>query len=141
MITCPHCNSTLNLEQLTEDAQARRLFSLLRTSGCAAAIVAYLGLFKPAKQALRWSRASALAEELLQRWGTDPRLGTALTLTVEALREKRQSDGWRPLSNHNYLASVLQGLPPAAATLPAPERGKTRDRSLADDLHDTSWAK
>lgn len=144
MITCPHCHSSLNLEQLTEDAAARHLFALIAQSNSGPAFVAYLGLFKPGKQALRWTRAVALAEEILERWGTDGRLGPALVKTVEALREKRQTPEWRPLSNHNYLASVLEGIPLRAA-LAAGQVGvaaprKTRDISIEEHLRDTSWA-
>lgn len=141
MITCPHCNSSLQLEQLTEDAAARHLFGLLGQSACAPALIAYLGLFKPQKQALRWSRAVVLAEEVLQQWNADPRLAAALVKTVEALREKRQTPAWRPLGNHNYLTSVLEGLPWHApvALSQGPDR-KSRDISLTEMLTDTSWA-
>lgn len=141
MITCPNCNSTLNLEQLTEDAAARHLFALIAQTGIASPIIAYLGLFKPRKQALRWSRAVQLTDEVLQLWGNDGRLGAALTKTVEAMREKRQAEHWRPLGNHNYLSSVIDGLPAHNAMIVRKSAtGKTRDRSLSDDLTDTSWA-
>ncbi|MEZ5571196.1 MAG: hypothetical protein R3E64_04155 [Halioglobus sp.] len=140
MISCPHCNSTLHLEQLTEDAAGRHLFGLIAQTNCGPALVAYLGLFKPAKQALRWSRAVDLTEEILARWANDSRLGTAMTKTVESMREKRQSPQWRPLSNHNYLASVIDTLPAHAALAVRRATGKTRDRSLTEDLSDTSWA-
>lgn len=144
MITCPHCNSALHLEQLTEDAAARHLFGLLGQSQCGPAIVAYLGLFKPRSQALRWTRAVALAEELLARWGADTRLGEAMVRTVEALREKRLDPAWRPMTNHNYLASVLVTVPESRG-LAALKGGRkparnTRDISIEESLTDTSWA-
>lgn len=144
MITCPHRNSSLNLEQLTEDATARHLFALLSQSGCGPSLIAYLGLFKPASQALRWTRALALAEEVLARWGADPRLGMAMVKTVDSLREKRQSEQWRPLGNHNYLASVIDGIEVhtalAAGQLGKPRPRSTRDIRIEEQLQDTSWA-
>jgi hypothetical protein len=144
VITCPHCNSALNLEQLTEDAAARHLFGLLGQSHCGPAMVAYLGLFKPRSQALRWTRAVALAEDLLARWGADMRLSEALVRTVEALREKRLDPAWRPMTNHNYLASVLVTVPEtnglAVRSGGHPGSRKSRDIPLSEMLSDTSWA-
>lgn len=107
-------------------------------------MVAYLGLFKPRSQALRWTRAVALAEELLERWGNDTRLGEAMVKTVEALREKRQDPEWRPLTNHNYLSTVLVTVPERSGL--AARNGdrklarSTREISIEESLTDTSWA-
>lgn len=85
-----------------------------------------------------------LAEELLDRWANDSRLGPAMVKTVEAMREKRLAPEWRPLTSHNYLASVLEGMPLRMALVggqvgtaaPRP----TRDMSIEEHLRDTSWA-
>ena len=111
-LTCPHCNSALSLETLTEDACARELFALI--ARCDAAVggqlPAYLGLFKPRLQGLRWSRALALAQELEQLLsGAPPHVAqAALAQTIEAMREKRQARGWKPLTGHGYLSRVLE---------------------------------
>lgn len=112
-ITCPHCNTSHELEALADDASARELFALLGRLGPAGGpLTAYLGLFRPRVQALRWSRALALATEVrdqAQAAGASPeQLAGALVETVEALREKRQAPGWRPLTGHNYLWRVLE---------------------------------
>lgn len=142
MLTCPNCNSQLQWEALTEDTSARQLFALAASSQCMPELVSYLGLFKPRKQALKWSRALKLTEELLGRFGADPRLGAAMVRTVDSLREKRQQPGWRPLQDHNYLARVIESTPAPQLRADAglPPGGKTRERSLEQDLSDTSWA-
>lgn len=107
-ITCPHCNTTTPLEERTEDASARELFGIAPRMGSAfAPLVAYLGLFKPGKQALRWSRALLLSQEVIALCDNHQALAMALSETVEAMREKRQSPNWKPLTGHNYLKKVL----------------------------------
>ena len=62
-LTCHHCNQAIDLQAACEDSAARQLFALLALIDEAApAMVAYLSLFRPTKQALRWSRALSLAE-------------------------------------------------------------------------------
>lgn len=114
-LICPQCNSRLELAGLAEDAEARKLFGLLAQCGPAAsALIAYLGLFKPAKQALRWARAWRLAGEVLdmsRAAGTSlDELASACLRTVAALDERRKESGWRPLTNHRYLARVLDAV-------------------------------
>lgn len=146
MISCPHCNTTLNLEQLSEDKSARQVLGLLSRRAEMAYLCAYLGLFKPRKQALRWTRYQSLLEDLLNRWGNDPRLARALADTVEALRERRQQDNWRPLKDHNYFKAVLESLPMHSPAQPLlkqaqPDTRKPREIPLQEQLTDTSWAK
>lgn len=144
MITCPNCNSALDLVQLTEDADARKLFGLVAHRPDCAALLAYLQLFKPSKQALRWSRSLKLAQQVLEQWGDDGRLGVALMQTVEGMRERRQQAGWSPLTNHNYLDKVIKSLPVmtrVTTTSPAIAKPRrTRDITLEEQLMDTSWA-
>lgn len=110
-LTCPHCNTTMPLEALTEDACARELFALMARLDPAVGgqLPAYLGLFKPRLQGLRWSRALALAQEVEELLADVPPAVArgALAQTVEAMREKRQASSWRPLTGHGYLARVL----------------------------------
>jgi hypothetical protein len=110
-LTCPHCNTTMPLELLTEDACARELFALIARLDPAVGgqLPAYLGLFKPRLQGLRWSRALALAQEVEELVAdAAPAVARgALAQTVEAMREKRQASGWRPLTGHGYLSRVL----------------------------------
>ncbi len=114
-LICPHCNSRLELSALAEDAEARALFGLLRECGPATApLIAYLGLFKPRAQALRWTRARRLAEEVLslaqgRSAGLDE-LADACLRTLAALDERRKGSDWQPLGNHRYLARVLDAV-------------------------------
>lgn len=133
-LICPHCNSRLELSALAEDADARKLFGLLKDCGPAAsAIVAYLGLFKPPKQALRWSRALKLAEELLamlsQLEATLDELATACLRTVAALDERRKGSDWQPLSSHRYLARVLDAVLAEGGSTTGQNVARQQDRS------------
>ena len=146
-IICPHCNSRLELTALAEDAEARKLFGLLKDCGPAAsAMVAYLGLFKPPKQALRWTRALKLAEEVLAMLdpleATLDELATACLRTVAALDERRKGSEWQPLTSHRYLARVLdavlaEGGAVTAPNVPRPQGpigGKSKRRSALELL-------
>lgn len=111
-LTCPHCGHRFGLEAATEDESGRALMALLgRVGPLARELVAYLGLFRPRTQALRWSRALALAmdvEHLATQHG-EATTAQALRETVETMRA-RQGEGWQPLKNHNYLARVLESV-------------------------------
>ena len=114
-LICPHCNSRLELTALAEDAEARKLFGLLAEAGpAAAAIISYLGLFKPPKQALRWARAHKLAQEVVamarRSEATLDQLSSACLRTLAALDERRKGSDWQPLTNHRYLARVLDAV-------------------------------
>lgn len=142
-LICPQCNSRLDLAGLAEDAEARKLFGLLADCGPAgSALIAYLGLFKPPKQALRWARAHRLAGEVLAmrrqvNAGFDE-LATACLRTVAALDERRKGSDWQPLSNHRYLArvldAVLQEATPAASARPAGSGPKSKRLSALEVL-------
>jgi len=111
-LNCPRCGHRFDLEAATEDESGRALMALLGRAGpLARDLVAYLGLFRPRTQALRWSRALALAmdvEQLAQQHG-EAALTQALRETVETLRA-RMGEGWQPLKNHNYLGRVLESV-------------------------------
>lgn len=125
-LICPHCATPLSLDALTEDASARALLAQLARLGSAAApLTAYLGLFKPRQQSLRWSRALALAQQVIEHGepaGLDT-LASALVETVEAMREKRQAANWRPLTTHNYLWRVLENRQAQGVSAPALSSG------------------
>lgn len=108
---CPHCNTRVEIEQATEDANTRALHALLAGRPAVGGyVVAYLGLFKPRLQGLRPSRSLYLAHEVLDLTTDDARLAAALVETVEAFREKRQAPEWKPLGNHRYLQRVLESV-------------------------------
>jgi hypothetical protein len=113
---CPVCHCHLDLEAIVQDDCARELLALL--AGCdadlARAVIGYLGLWRPAKQDLRWDRALRLAREVLALEPNPQRLAWSLAETVEALRSK---GGQMPLKSHGYLMRVLGSAP---ASIPQP---------------------
>ena len=133
-LTCPHCSQSLGAEVLVGDACARELLGRLTGQpGLAGELLAYLALFRPRTQSLRWSRALALADEVLGWGAPEARLIRALGETVEAFREKRRRPDWKPLKNHHYLRAVYQSsdpptLPPSPGSTPEshPERAAVR---------------
>ena len=108
---CPVCHSRIGLEQLVQDEAGRELMALLATldSAGGAALISYIGLFRPAQRDLANDRALKLARETLAleavQW-----LVPALQETVETIRTKRAQGDSKPLSNHNYLGKVLQSV-------------------------------
>jgi len=106
---CPHCHTPINIETAVEDDSARQLFGVL-SKEITPAMVAYLGLFKPRKQSLRWSRAYLLANTALALCEDRTLLNHAMIETVESMRERRQRPDWKPLTTHNYLSSVITTL-------------------------------
>ena len=140
---CPVCHSRIDLEALVQDNAGRELLALLaqQDSSTGTALVTYLGLFRPAKRDLTNDRALKIARETLAleaaQW-----LTPALQETVDALREKRTQGDVRPLSNHNYLKSVMKSV--IERGLRYTPEGKSApyytsaDASVAR-LTDTSW--
>jgi len=109
-LRCPVCHAEAALEAWAEDEAARELMGLL--SGLEAEVgrplVHYLGLFRGSRRALSWDRALRLAREALAVHADGAVLAAALTETVEAMRQKRETGDVRPLENHNYLKRVVQ---------------------------------
>lgn len=138
IIICPHCHTPTPLDACVEDGAARELHALLPSAGVAAGpLIVYLGLFKPRKQALRWTRAVQLAREVLDLEADRARLAAALNATAESLRDKRQAPGWKPLTNHRYLLAVLDGIGDAVTPAPAAQgadKPKSKAAQAADAL-------
>lgn len=106
----PVCHNHIALEAITQDDAARELLGLLAAApeDLGRALVAYLGLWRPAKQDLRWDRALRLAREVLALESDPARLAWALAETVEAIRAK---GGQTPIKSHGYLRRVLENAP------------------------------
>ena len=118
---CPVCHSHLSLEAIVQDEAARELLGVLSglDATLARALVGYLGLWRPAKQDLRWDRALRLARDVLALEADPHRLAWALAETTEAIRAK---GGTTPIKSHGYLKRVLEGAPhgvSAVAVAPA----------------------
>lgn len=108
---CPICHSDLHLEALIEDEAGRELLGKISQleKGLAPALVAYLGLFKPAKSNLSNSRALKIFNDVLAQYEPSKLLEHCLSETVQAVRKKRlNGQNHEPLTNHNYLKSVYE---------------------------------
>ena len=142
---CPVCHSRIGLEQLVQDEAGRELLALLSTldTAAGAALVSYIGLFRPAQRDLANDRALKLARETLAleavQW-----LVPALQETVETLRSKRAQGDSKALTNHNYLSKVLQSVIERGLRHTPHERISAPSYSSADAsqkrLTDTSWS-
>lgn len=110
---CPICHSDIHFEGLIEDESGRELLNTVINmgSGCGAAVVPYLGLFKPEKSSLSNSRALKLLKSLLEIYQPSNVLERALLDTVEQVRRNRRESGRiEPLANHNYLKKVYESV-------------------------------
>lgn len=121
---CPTCHAHLDLAALVEDDAAREVMAQLAgfEPALARAVLAYLCLFRPARQDLRWTRTLALLQQLQALEPDRGRLAAALEATTEAIRGK---GGALPLRDHAYLKRVLNGLQGAVA-LPVAQAGPAR---------------
>lgn len=142
-LRCPVCHAEAALEAWAEDEAARELMALL--AGLEAEVgrplTAYLGLFRARKSALSWERSLRIAREALSLCPDSVRLSAAMSQTVESLRAKRLEGNDRPLSNHNYLKRVLEGMPEAApvrAGGPLVDAPEMRKSSLRADRRITA---
>ena len=161
---CPNCFVELTPDTLAaacEDDATREYLGLFNTHSweLLRPLSAYIGLFRPKKSRLSWSRALKLAQEVLAmddvhgstsvagagRTGAtnDVRMSAALIETTEAMRVKQREGRFKPLTNHNYLLRVLESLPasiqPATASgeskTPVIGQSKTAQARAALDAH------
>lgn len=137
-LTCPACGCQGDAEAFLVEDEAKRFAA--RFAGfepaLGRAVLGYLRLFKPSKQALRLARAAKLVEELVEliEPGTvcrDERNGsrrTAPQAVWAAGMEQMLSNppSGLPLANHHYLRAVVWGLAEEAAA--AAERKVEEDR-------------
>lgn len=112
-LTCPRCSERFDLQSAVEDDSGRAMMALvMRRPAIVRELIGYMGLFRPRTQALRWSRALALAtdiEGLIADHG-EAVVGHALREVIEAMRPRLSAPGWRPLGSHNYLRRVLESV-------------------------------
>lgn len=121
--TCPDCGAQAHLSAFFAEDDGKRLAAVL--AGMAPelgrATIQYLGLFKPAKTALRALRAARLAQELDalasaatvcrdERGGVRRPCSAAMWVAgIETMLQQRGGLSL-PLENHNYLRAVVYGL-------------------------------
>ena len=150
-VRCPCCHAEYSIEQAVEDEAAREVMGLLSDlpREVSRPLAAYLGLFRSKSRALAWERALRVAREVLELHQDTAAIGAALSETVEAMRQKQDQGGWRPLANHNYLKRVLESVesrPQPVARLeqggqmaPVAQGSKTRqavERLMSRGRHD-----
>lgn len=122
-VTCPNCCESYPIDAGFADDDGKRLAALFAGMEpvLGRAVIGYLRLFRPAKSALRTSRAIRLVEELLDL----VRPGTVCRDERNGLRRPAPPAVWAagieqllaapgklqlPLSNHHYLRAVVHGL-------------------------------
>ena len=109
---CPICHGQIHLEALVQDEAGRQLMASLvpLTIEHGTALVGYIGLFRSHNRDLANDRALRLMREVLELGGQE--ITPALAEVIEAMRSKAQQNpaAWKPLSNHNYLKRVIEGM-------------------------------
>jgi len=142
---CPICHSRLNLEALVQDEAGREMLGLLALldtlSG--AALVVYLGLFRPATRDLANDRSLRLAREAMALHSDPTTLATAMHESVQSMRAKQDQGAFKPLTNHNYLKRVLEtvavsasptALVPAQHAIQTPAKPPSKTAQAIDAL-------
>lgn len=107
---CPHCHLPLDLAHLVSDDAASQVMRMVVALGDdARPLVAYVGLWRPAKRDLSWDRTLKLMTEVQALIaGIDRQAACeALATTVQSLRDK---GGHLPIKSHGYLQRVLEGI-------------------------------
>lgn len=124
IVHCPCCQTRFSLDAVVQDSAARDLARLFSgyPMDLTRPLAAYLGLFRSRSRALSWERALRMADEVLAIEKDHALLGAALSETVNALYAKREHEPARPLTNHNYLRRVLEGLQGRQSSPPAQQR-------------------
>lgn len=106
---CPVCHSNIHLDQLVADEAGRQLLGQFARMNykLGGNMVAYLAMFRPAKQDLSNTKALTLVQETLALTSNLPALADALEQAVASLQQSRINGTGKQLTNHNYLRKVL----------------------------------
>lgn len=162
-VKCPNCGAVHSLDSLINDADASAVLKavLEMDAEMGKAAVRYIGLFRPAKSQLSWSRTAKLLNELLpmMRAQTVQRDGVSSPAPAEAwlhgfnetVNARDQGRLKLPLKSHGYLLEIVSqyqgaGLPGqtsgmnARPTEVAPSKFRQGATALADWAGD-DWAK
>ncbi|MGH8037305.1 MAG: hypothetical protein ACREPD_06150 [Stenotrophomonas sp.] len=147
--TCPECGSQGHVSAFFVEDDGKRLAMTLAAMQpeLGKAVLGYLGLFKPAKTALRLSRAAKIAQEVADLVATgqvckDERSGVRRSANmaswangIEQMLAQRHSLTL-PLESHGYLRAVVYGLADKADA--AAERQREADAQTGRHLSRTS---
>lgn len=122
-VTCPSCHEPFPIGAGFLEADGKRLAALLADMEpvLGRAVLAYLRLFKPAKQGLRTSKAVKLVAELdaLVREGsvcrderTSVRRPASAAIWAQGIEQLLQQTErlTLPLANHHYLRAIVYGI-------------------------------
>lgn len=147
--TCPECGAQAHITAMFVEDDGKRL--AVAVAGMppelGRAVLGYLGLFKPAKTALRLARAAKLAQEVAdlvaagsvckdERSGVRRPAGSALWAAgIEQMLTARASLVL-PLESHGYLRAVVYGLADKADA--AQERQREEDARVGKHLRTSS---
>ncbi len=153
-LSCPACGSAFDLDAAVNDADGRRLVELM--AGIPPAVgkplIQYLGLFRPVKTGLRWSRLLKLTQEL------EPMIRDA-RVTRNRVTYAVPHEAWAgalayladrpkglrlPLKSHGYLLEILASQAEKAAARAetesenrkrfSPEGNRTGNAEVVDHL-------
>lgn len=117
---CPYCGKAIDIIQGMELAAGNEWTALIQSvpPSMIGALLRYLDLFKPPKQALRWSRRLALTEELMPmiKSGQLERNGIVYAMPAQVwegamlnLVSNRPAGLVLPLKSNGYLLSIMVG--------------------------------
>ena len=134
-IKCPNCGAVHSLDSLINDADAssvlRAVLEMDAEMGKAA--IRYIGLFRPAKSQLSWSRTAKLLNELLpmMKAQTAERDGVSSPAPAEAwmhgfnetVNSRDQGRLKLPLKSHGYLLEIVSQW--QGSGLPSPQPSPT----------------
>ena len=134
-IKCPNCGAVHSLDSLINDADASAVLKAVLEMDVemGKAAIRYVGLFRPAKSQLSWSRTAKLLNELLpmMKAQTAERDGVSSPAPAEAwmhgfnetVNARDQGRLKLPLKSHGYLLEVVSQW--QGSGLPSPQSSPT----------------
>ena len=134
-IKCPNCGAVHSLDSLINDADASAVLRavLEMDAELGKAAIRYVGLFRPAKSQLSWSRTAKLLNELLpmMKAQTAERDGVSSPAPAEAwlhgfnetVNARDQGRLKLPLKSHGYLLEIVSQW--QGSGLPSPQSSPT----------------
>ena len=163
-IKCPNCGAVHSLDSLINDADASAVLRavLEMDAELGKAAIRYVGLFRPAKSQLSWSRTAKLLNELLpmMKAQTAERDGVSSPAPAEAwlhgfnetVNARDQGRLKLPLKSHGYLLEIVSQW--QGSGLPSPQSSPTgrvgeggapsklrQGVAALDEWAGTDWAK
>lgn len=131
-IKCPNCGAVHSLDSLINDTDASAVLKAVldMDAELGKAAIRYIGLFRPAKSQLSWSRTAKLLNELMpmikaetvERDGVSYPAPAAAWIHgfTETLAARDMGRLKTPLKSHGYLYEIVsKWQPSAAAAVPA----------------------